>query len=89
MVKAVNITVKVSNTGQLIATNPATVTSLPVSPSTRLDKLVDVDPTGEVEGGVPRYDVGTDKYIVGKLDFSDLTGDAGDIDINEIDGGEY
>jgi hypothetical protein len=82
--KAIKVTVEVANTGQLISTNPIAVTSLPQSVTRRLDRLTDVDALNELEGGVPRYDAGTDKYIVEKLDISDLIGTIGKIDAGEF-----
>jgi len=82
--KAIKVTVKIANTGQLISTNPITVTSLPQSAARRLDGMVDVDALNELEGGVPRYDAVTDKYIIEKLDISDLIGTIGKIDAGEF-----
>ena len=81
--KAVRVTVNVSNTGQLVSSTPVVVSTLPATPSNRLDSLTDVDATAEVESGVPVYDADTDKYKVGKLAL-------GDLDLSEgIDGGSF
>lgn len=88
MADIVKVVVEQANTGQIISTQPITVTGLPVAPSTRLDLLQDVNPEGEVEGGVPRYDEETDKYVVEKLDFADITG-AVPVDVGDIDGGTF
>jgi hypothetical protein len=48
---------------------------------TRLDALNDVDATGEVSGATLVYDAGTDKYIVQKLDLTNVTGN--------LDGGTF
>ena len=82
--KAVKVRVQTDDTGQLINTRPIAVQSLPIVTETtggRLDLLGDVDASGEVEGGVPRYDAQTDEYKVEKLEISDLVG--------PVDGGEY
>jgi len=79
--KAVNIQVRISNTGQIRAGNPVTVSSLPIPPTRRLDALSDVDASTEVEGGVPVYHVQGDKYVVEALNLSS--------DITEIDGGSF
>lgn len=55
---------------------PVTLKNAPItSGSNRLDKLYDVDPTGETAGAVPVYDTISDKYIVKKLDLADVVGD--------------
>ena len=48
---------------------------------TRLDALNDVDATGEVSGATLVYDAGNDKYIVQKLDLTNVTGN--------LDGGTF
>lgn len=81
--KSVRVNVQVSNTGQIISSSPVVVQSLPATPANRLDALVDVDPSGEIEGGVPRYDVETDEYKVEKLAIEDLD------PTGNIDGGSF
>lgn len=49
--------------------------------STRLDRLTDVDANNETSGSTLVYDASTDKYIVQKLDISNVTGD--------LDGGTF
>jgi len=49
--------------------------------STRLDTLNDVDATGEVSGATLVYDATNDKYIVQKLDLTNVTGN--------LDGGTF
>ena len=78
------IKVRVSNTGQIISTNPVTVSSsIPASAASRLDALRDVDSDGEVDGAVPVYQANTDTYIVKKLDITNVSGSA------NIDGGTF
>lgn len=79
--KVANVHVRVSNTGQIVAGNPVTISSLPIPPTRRLDALSDVDASTEVEGGVPVYHVQGDKYVVEALNLSS--------DITEIDGGSF
>jgi hypothetical protein len=88
MAKTIKIVVNQANTGQLISKQP--VTTVEGSGSVqRLDKLFDVNPTGETAGATVVYDPGTDTYIVKKLDFEDIEGDPGDIDLTEVDGGSF
>jgi fructose-specific phosphotransferase system component IIB len=47
----------------------------------RLDHLLDVDASNEVENATLVYDPNTDKYIVKKLDLADVTG--------SLDGGTF
>lgn len=47
----------------------------------RLDSLQDVVPAGEVAGAVPVYDAATDKYVVERLNFTDVDG--------PLDGGDF
>ena len=69
-----------------ISSNPTTVVTLKnqvltvSSASTRFDGLVDVEPAGETAGAVPVYDAATDKYVVERLNLSDVDGplDVGD-----------
>ena len=91
MGKTIKIVVNQANTGQLITKQPATtVEGMPVTPTQgRLDQLTDVDPQGEIEGATVVYDANTDTYIVKKLDFEDIEGDPGDIDLTEVDGGNF
>ena len=49
--------------------------------STRLDRLTDVDANNETSGSTLVYDASTDKYIVQKLDISNVNGD--------LDGGNF
>lgn len=88
MAKTIQVIIQQSNTGQIVATKTITVNSLPVSIN-RLDHLSDVDASGETEGATPIYDAGSDSYEVRRLDFSEIEGDPGDINITEIDGGTF
>lgn len=47
----------------------------------RLDELRDVDAGSEIEGATLIYDSATDRYIVRKIDFTNITGN--------LDGGEF
>lgn len=63
---------------------PVTIKNTPViqgGASTRIDKMLDVDPAGETNGATLVYQASTDKYIVKKLDLADVTGD--------LDGGTF
>lgn len=80
--KTINVVVgKKSN--DIISTNRNNVTlkATPVSPTSRLDNLADVNASGEITGAVPVYDASLDKYVVQKLNLSDVTGD--------LDGGTF
>jgi 4-hydroxyphenylpyruvate dioxygenase-like putative hemolysin len=48
---------------------------------TRLDKLTDVVANGEVDKATLVYDALTDKYVVKKMEFTDISGD--------LDGGTF
>lgn len=78
-----NIQVSANATGGSISTNrnPVTLKPANVTATTRLDNLNDVVATGEVSGAVPVYDATTDKYVVQKLNLSDVSGD--------LDGGTF
>jgi hypothetical protein len=77
-----NIQVSANATGGSVSTNRNNVTlKSGVAPTTRLDSLNDVVATGEITGAVPVYDSTTDKYVVQKLDFNNVTGD--------LDGGTF
>jgi hypothetical protein len=91
MAKTIKVVVNQANTGQLITKQPVTtVEGMPVTPTQgRLDQLTDVDPAGEIKGATLVYDANTDTYVTKKLDFEDIEGDPGDIDITEIDGGAF
>ena len=56
-----NIPVTLKNSQALIGPN-------------RLDRLLDVDATGEIENATLVYNADTDKYVVKKLDFANVTG---------------
>ena len=45
-----------------------------VTGATRLDRLSDVDATGETDGAILVYEPSTDTYVVKKLDLSYVTG---------------
>jgi hypothetical protein len=75
------IKVHVSNTGQIISTNPVTIGS--TTPVSRFDGLLDVNPGGEIDGAVPVYDANTDTYIVKHLDIAQVDGSA------DVDGGSF
>lgn len=76
------VQVTANATAGIVSTNKNNVTLKPgVQPPTRLDSLGDVVASGETNGAVPVYDATTDKYIVKKLDISDVTG--------AIDGGTF
>lgn len=86
-----NVVVARKRTVQVSANGTAGIldTSVPVTlknnPSltatTRLDKLTDVVANAEIDGATLVYEASIDKYIVKKLDLSDVTGD--------LDGGTF
>jgi hypothetical protein len=82
--KTINVSIsRKSSTGVINPTNPVTLKSVPTINSgvDRLDALKDVSPSGETSGAVPVYDSVTDKYIVQKLNMTDIVGD--------LDGGTF
>lgn len=73
-----------SNTtaGIIDSTSPVTIKNIAGAAGvTRLDRLSDVDASGESTGSTLIYDAETDKYIVRKIEFNDVTGD--------LDGGTF
>lgn len=82
--KSIKVTVN-STAGILNSTNQVVLKNNPVLTSavgtTRLDKLTDVDPSGEIDKATLIYDLSQDKYIVKKMEFGDLDGD--------LDGGTF
>ena len=82
--RTVNVVATKKTTGVINSSQPVTLKNVPTlngSDVARLDSLADVVPTGETEGAVPVYHAATDRYIVKKLDLSDVTGD--------LDGGTF
>jgi hypothetical protein len=78
------VQVTANATAGIISTNKNNVTLKPgiqSQPQMRLDTLVDVVAAGETNGAVPVYDSESDKYIVQKIDISNVTG--------AIDGGTF
>lgn len=77
------VQVSANGTAGIIDTSvPVTLKNNPsLSAATRLDKLTDVVANSEVNGGTLVYEASTDKYVVKKLDLSDVTGD--------LDGGTF
>lgn len=79
-----NIQVSVNATAGIIQpTSPVTIQKTPNINigRTRLDQMEDVSSTGEANGATLVYDSTIDKYIVKKLNLSDVEGD--------LDGGEF
>ena len=71
-----------ATSGIIDTTVPVTLKNTPTLGGTsRLDHLQDVVANTEVEGATLVYDAASDKYIVKKLDLSDVTGN--------LDGGEF
>jgi hypothetical protein len=78
------IQVSANATAGLIDTSvPVTLKNTPVLSTgvTRLDRLTDVVANAETSGATLVYDATTDKYVVQKLDISNVTGD--------LDGGTF
>jgi len=79
-----NVQVSANATAGIIDTSvPVTIKNNPVISSgiSRLDKLTDVVANNESNGATLVYDASTDKYIVQKLDISNVIGD--------LDGGTF
>lgn len=78
----INVIVAKKNNGILSTTAPVTLKNAPtLAAATRLDKLSDVDPTGEANGATLVYNQTNDKYIVKNIDFTDIAGN--------LDGGTF
>lgn len=82
------INVKISNnttSGVFNTSTPVTIKNTPtfgnMGTTQRLDHLQDVSAVGETNGAVPVYDSTIDKYVVQKLNMSDVNGD--------LDGGTF
>lgn len=80
-----NIQVSANATAGSISSsrNPVTLKNVPTVTVgiSRLDSLNDVVSAGETQGAVPVYDSSIDKYVVQKLNLSDVNGD--------LDGGTF
>jgi hypothetical protein len=78
-----DIQVSANATSGSISTNrnPVTLKNVSTMNIGRLDSLNDVVATGEINGAVPVYDASSDKYVVQKLDLSNVSGD--------LDGGTF
>jgi hypothetical protein len=79
-----NRTIKLATnaTAGIIDTSiPVTLKNTPNVGVSRLDRLIDVVANNEINGATLVYEADTDKYIVKKLDLSDVTGD--------LDGGTF
>jgi hypothetical protein len=79
-----NVQVSANATAGIIDTSvPVTIKNNPsiTSGISRLDKLTDVVANNESNGATLVYDASTDKYIVQKLDISNVIGD--------LDGGTF
>jgi len=64
-----------ATSGIVDSTIPVTLkNSQALSGPNRLDRLLDVDATGEIENATLVYNADTDKYVVKKLDFANVTG---------------
>jgi len=78
------VQVSANATAGIIDTSaPVTIKSIPTLNTgvTRLDKLTDVIANGEVDKATLVYDATSDKYVVKKMEFGDISG--------EIDGGVF
>ena len=74
-----NINVNTAST-VIDSNNPVTLKNFPTIVS-RIDRLSDVDASTEANGATLVYDSTNDKYVVKKLDLSEVTGN--------LDGGEF
>lgn len=82
--RTINVSIaRKSSTGVINPTNPVTLKNVPTINSgvDKLDQLTDVNPAGETDGAVPVYDSASDKYIVQKMNMTDIVGD--------LDGGTF
>ena len=71
-----DIKVSLNDTAGILDSNiPVTLKNSQVlAGPNRLDRLLDVDASGEIENATLVYNPETDKYIVKKLDLADVTG---------------
>jgi hypothetical protein len=79
-----NINISANTTAGVIdSTTPVTLKNISSvgGITQRFDRLLDVSAEGETQGAVPVYDDTTDKYIVKKLDFTEIDGN--------LDGGTF
>jgi hypothetical protein len=69
--------------GIIDTTTPVVLKNNPVLGTgvSRLDRLTDVVANNEVDKATLVYDASTDKYVVKKMEFTDITGD--------LDGGTF
>jgi hypothetical protein len=71
-----------STAGIIDTSTPVVLKNSPISSAaTRLDGLTDVVANNETNGATLVYDASNDKYVVQKLDLSNVTGD--------LDGGTF
>jgi hypothetical protein len=75
-----NATSGIIDSSQPVVLKP-TPTLTSAGPSTRLDHLKDVDPTGEVQGATLVYDYPSDTYVVKQLNMAYIVG--------PVDGGNF
>ena len=83
-----NRTIKVSSnatSGVIDSSTPVTIKNTPTltaaATAGRIDSLSDVVSTGETDGATLVYEAASDKYVVKKLDLSNVSGD--------LDGGTF
>jgi hypothetical protein len=88
MGKAIKVKVNQLSVGKIASSETVSVDSHPMT-TNRLDTLEDVDADGEISGAAPVYDPDTDTYVIKKLDYTDIDGDVEDIELTEIDGGNF
>lgn len=68
--------------GIIDSTTPVVLKNAPtLATATRLDRLEDVNATGETDKATLVYDATSDKYIVKQIEFDDIAGD--------LDGGTF
>ena len=84
-VNTIRVTVNPSS-GILTSTTPVTIKNIPtISPTIagpgRLDQLTDVYAVNETDKATLVYDAATDKYVVKRIDFTEIDG--------PIDGGTF
>ena len=78
--KKINVIV-VKKSNDIISSNSITIRPTTISPTGKLDSLLDVDASGEITGAVPVYNAATDNYVIQQLNLADVVGD--------LDGGTF
>lgn len=80
-----SVQVSTNATAGIIDTStPVVLKNAPtLAAATRLDRLEDVEATGEANGATLVYDSSTDKYVVKQIEFDEIAG------VLDLDGGTF